>query len=105
MASPAFEPGRPGVDAVELARLIERGLKQSGALDTEALCVLPGRKVRGSHWMCDQPGQAGGSLQGRDSRQRKGRYKGMGHELAVLSAVATGSVRVHIGCHVRAAVR
>ena len=45
MASPSFEPGRPGVDAVELARLVERGLKQSNAIDTEALCVLAGRKV------------------------------------------------------------
>eukprot|EP00983_Pelagomonas_calceolata_P089371 1157305-Pelagomonas_calceolata.AAC.12 len=45
MASPAFEAGRPGVDAVELARLIERGLRGSGAVDTEALCVLAGRKV------------------------------------------------------------
>ena len=45
MASPSFEPGRPGEDAVELARLVERGLKQSHAIDTEALCVLAGRKV------------------------------------------------------------
>ena len=28
-----------------LARLVERGLRQSGALDTEALCVVAGRKV------------------------------------------------------------
>ena len=46
MASPAFEPGRPGEDAVELARLVERGLRQSNAIDQEALCVLAGRKVR-----------------------------------------------------------
>lgn len=45
MASPAFEPGRPGEDAIEVARLLERGLRQSGALDTEALCVHAGRKV------------------------------------------------------------
>ncbi|KAF5842080.1 ribosomal protein S5 domain 2-type protein [Dunaliella salina] len=45
MASPAFEAGRPSVDAVELARLIERGLRGSGAVDTEALCVLAGRMV------------------------------------------------------------
>jgi exosome complex RNA-binding protein Rrp42 (RNase PH superfamily) len=47
MASPAFEPGRPGEDAIELARLVERGLKQSHSIDTEALCVLAGRKVWG----------------------------------------------------------
>lgn len=46
MASPAFEAGRPGTEAVEVARLVERGLRGSGAIDTEALCVLAGRKVR-----------------------------------------------------------
>ncbi|KAG2442728.1 hypothetical protein HXX76_002810 [Chlamydomonas incerta] len=45
MASPAFEPGKPGEDAIQVARLIERGLRQSGAVDQEALCVVAGRKV------------------------------------------------------------
>ncbi|KAG2500081.1 hypothetical protein HYH03_002358 [Edaphochlamys debaryana] len=45
MASPAFEPGRPGDDAVQVARLVERALRQSGAVDQEALCVVAGRKV------------------------------------------------------------
>lgn len=45
MASSGFERGRPGEDAVELARIVERGIRQSGAIDVEALCVLPGRKV------------------------------------------------------------
>ncbi|GLC35680.1 hypothetical protein PLESTB_000483100 [Pleodorina starrii] len=45
MASPAFEPGRPGEDAIQIGRLIERGLRQSGAVDQEALCVVAGRKV------------------------------------------------------------
>ncbi len=48
MASPAFDAGRPGPLAVQLARLVERALKQSGALDCEALCVIAGRKVRAS---------------------------------------------------------
>ncbi len=39
-------PLRPGPEAVQLARLVERALKQSGALDAEALCVIAGRKVR-----------------------------------------------------------
>ena len=51
MASPSFEPGRPGETAVEVARLIERGLRQSGAIDQEALCVMAGRKVgEGGGW-------------------------------------------------------
>ncbi|GIL92483.1 hypothetical protein Vretimale_19344 [Volvox reticuliferus] len=45
MASPAFEPGRPGEDAIQIGRLIERGLRLSGAVDQEALCVIAGRKV------------------------------------------------------------
>ncbi len=45
MASPYFEPGRPTDDALELARLVERGLRQSRAIDEEALCVIAGRKV------------------------------------------------------------
>lgn len=38
-----------GEDAVELARLVERSLRGSHAIDQEALCVLAGRKVRGWH--------------------------------------------------------
>lgn len=34
-----------GEDAIEVARLVERGLRQSQAVDQEALCVLAGRKV------------------------------------------------------------
>lgn len=45
MASATFSVGKPGEDAIELARLVERCLRGSGALDLEALCVLPGRKV------------------------------------------------------------
>lgn len=36
---------RRNEDAVELSRLVERGLKESRAVDLEALCVQPGRKV------------------------------------------------------------
>ncbi|KAI3429482.1 hypothetical protein D9Q98_005573 [Chlorella vulgaris] len=45
MASPAFEPGKPGEAAIEVARLVERGLRESRAVDLEALVVLAGRKV------------------------------------------------------------
>jgi hypothetical protein len=49
MASAAFSAGKPGEESIELARLVERCFRGSGALDLEALCVLPGRKVgRGS---------------------------------------------------------
>jgi exosome complex component RRP45 len=45
MASPYFETGRPSDKAIELERVIERGIRDSHALDTEALCVLAGQKV------------------------------------------------------------
>ncbi|XP_002962048.2 exosome complex component RRP45A [Selaginella moellendorffii] len=45
MADPSFEPGRPGELAVELGRVIDRGLRESRAVDTESLCVLAGKAV------------------------------------------------------------
>ena len=45
MASPHFESGRPSDKSVELSRVIERGIRESRALDTEALCILAGQKV------------------------------------------------------------
>ncbi|KAK9842555.1 hypothetical protein WJX81_005859 [Elliptochloris bilobata] len=45
MASPAFEVGRPGEAALEAMRLLERALRDSRAVDLEALCVLVGQKV------------------------------------------------------------
>ncbi|KAG6549129.1 hypothetical protein Mapa_009355 [Marchantia paleacea] len=43
MADPSFELGRPGELSVELGRIIDRGLRESRAVDTESLCVLAGR--------------------------------------------------------------
>ncbi|KAF8017289.1 hypothetical protein BT93_H2468 [Corymbia citriodora subsp. variegata] len=45
MADPSFEPGRPGEFAVELGRVIDRGLRESRAVDTESLCILAGKLV------------------------------------------------------------
>lgn len=45
MADPSFEAGRPGESAVELGRVIDRGLRESRAIDTESLCVLAGKAV------------------------------------------------------------
>lgn len=45
MADPSFEVGRPSEVAIELGRIIERGLRESKAIDTEALCIISGEKV------------------------------------------------------------
>lgn len=45
MADPSFEAGRPGEFAVELGRIIDRGLRESKAVDTESLCVISGKLV------------------------------------------------------------
>ncbi|GAB2276482.1 hypothetical protein Dimus_011205 [Dionaea muscipula] len=45
MADPSFEVGRPGESAIELGRIIDRGLRESRAVDTESLCILAGKWV------------------------------------------------------------
>nr|XP_043638981.1 exosome complex component RRP45A-like [Erigeron canadensis]XP_043638987.1 exosome complex component RRP45A-like [Erigeron canadensis] len=45
MADPSFEPGRPGDSAIELGRIVDRGLRESRAVDTESLCVIAGKMV------------------------------------------------------------
>lgn len=44
MASPAFG-GRVSTSGVEIGRIVERGLRESGAIDTEALCIVAGEEV------------------------------------------------------------
>jgi len=45
LASPEFEAGPPKEEAVELARVVDRGIRESKAIDLEALCIVPGKKV------------------------------------------------------------
>ncbi|XP_062103650.1 exosome complex component RRP45A-like [Humulus lupulus] len=45
MVDPSFEPGRPSEAAVELVRIVDRGLRESKAVDTKSFCVLPGKLV------------------------------------------------------------
>ena len=51
MASPNFEPGRPGEEASEVAVVLERAIRETGAVDVESLCVLAGKHVW--HIRCD----------------------------------------------------
>jgi exosome complex component RRP42 len=45
LASPDFEPGPPDENSIELARIVDRGIRESDAIDTEKLCIEPGKKV------------------------------------------------------------
>jgi len=45
MASPNFEPGPPRIEAIELARVTDRSLRESGVIDFEALAWKPGENV------------------------------------------------------------
>lgn len=45
LASPEFEAGPPSEEAIELARVVDRGIRESGAIDLEKLCLIPGKKV------------------------------------------------------------
>lgn len=45
LASPSFEPGPPDESSIELARIVDRGIRESKALDMEKLVIEPGKKV------------------------------------------------------------
>ncbi|MCD6088971.1 exosome complex protein Rrp42, partial [Candidatus Bathyarchaeota archaeon] len=45
LASPEFEAGPPTEDSVELARVVDRGIRESKAIDLKKLCIIPGKKV------------------------------------------------------------
>ncbi len=47
LASPTFESGPPREEAIELARVVDRGVRESGAIDLSKLCIESGQKV----WM------------------------------------------------------
>jgi len=44
LASPIFEPGPPNEFGIELARVVDRGVRESDAVDLDALCIVPGEK-------------------------------------------------------------
>ena len=47
MSNPEFELGPPGIQAIELGRVVDRGIRESKAIDTKKLCITAGEKV----WM------------------------------------------------------
>jgi exosome complex component RRP42 len=47
LSNPEFESGPPNNESIELARVIDRGIRESHAVDLKQLCVTPREKV----WM------------------------------------------------------
>jgi len=45
LSSPKFEPGPPGIQAIEIARVVDRGIREAEAIDTKSLCIAEGEKV------------------------------------------------------------
>ncbi len=45
LASAYAEPGPPDEEAVELARVVDRGIRESGTIDLPQLCLIKGKKV------------------------------------------------------------
>jgi exosome complex component RRP42 len=42
-----YEPGPPSPESIELGRVVDRGIRESGCIDMNALCIVPGESV----WM------------------------------------------------------
>jgi exosome complex component RRP42 len=45
MASDTFEGGPPDQESIEVARVIDRGIREGHAVDLEKLCIEPGKQV------------------------------------------------------------
>jgi exosome complex component RRP42 len=45
LSSPRTELGKPGFDSLEIGRVIDRGLRESGFIDFKGLCIKEGEKV------------------------------------------------------------
>ncbi len=45
LASSTFEPGPPDENSIELARIVDRGIRESKAIDVEKLCIEAGKNV------------------------------------------------------------
>jgi exosome complex component RRP42 len=44
LSNPKYEGGPPGIDSIELARVVDRGVRESKAIDMPKLCIEPGEK-------------------------------------------------------------
>jgi exosome complex component RRP42 len=45
LASPSYESGPPSEESIEIARVVDRGIRESKAMDFKKLCITEGEKV------------------------------------------------------------
>jgi len=45
LSSPEYEVGAPGIKAIEVSRVTDRGIREAKALDMKKLCIEPGEKA------------------------------------------------------------
>lgn len=45
MADDSFQAGAPAIDSIEVARVVDRGIRESKLIDFEKLCIKSGEKV------------------------------------------------------------
>ena len=45
LSSPDFEAGPPGEEAIEIARVVDRGIREAKTVNTKKLCLVEGEKV------------------------------------------------------------
>lgn len=45
LSSPEFEAGPPGIQAIELARVVDRGIREAKAISAKDLCIETGEKA------------------------------------------------------------
>jgi exosome complex component RRP42 len=45
VCGPNWEPGPPSEQSIEMGRVVDRGIRESGCIDTNELCILPGEKA------------------------------------------------------------
>ena len=45
LSSEEFNYGPPGIEAIEIARIVDRGIRESGFIDFDKLCIKKGEKV------------------------------------------------------------
>ncbi|MBW2976131.1 exosome complex protein Rrp42 [Candidatus Woesearchaeota archaeon] len=45
LSNPDFELGPPGTEAIELARVVDRGIRESNCIDFKKLCIKKGEKA------------------------------------------------------------